>query len=803
MPTEAQKVYPIGNLEDFHRERHIFDLFFTRGIGRVSVITSNIIRFQYTVEKDWSYKPLLSIEEKEWKSVPIQIKRHAEKLDIMTPKLIVSLVFKPFNIRIYDHEGHLLVQDNPKCSVTYKGNQIAVHKKSPPNTPIIGMGDQHGNFDRSGRAFRFEMMKSSEKRLKAHSNPQLIFPTFCYKGKDLAVGYFLDNPNNSIVDLRNSPRGDFSMITDNGNLDYYVIIGEELPDVTAGISLLIGNSIFPPRWSLEIMKGLETHLDPKKFLKVYKQIREKFLYTSSIIAQQPNNDSTGFWDDRPVKLLKSFKRSDQIPHFMMEIDQQIPKNSLQKKTLKALTAKDAFIKAAPSLPSDSDENKDVFLDPFNESGQDFTEASLKPLFDEQLRGIEVRDDCPNWTRTSIGDEKVHCVQEIVAEDGESVEKLVHEIDAKNLLAYIPNGLVKNIVSAYAKAKPDLRPLVVSSSGYAGVQRYSVIRPIHTKMDWPDISKFLTRILSLNISGAPLICVDIDLSMDFEDKFMTRLIQALAFVPLIRLRIAKDFDLEKILDADHFLESLDRIFRLRETWLPYLYQLMWSSHKVGTPILYPIIYFYPDMEIGKGLQDLFMVGEHVLVAPMVINKKNREIELPPGDWIDVNTYELHHGGKTLDYNVADETIPMFYREGAIVPQFDSEHADLNKSVVVTFFPKHDVVSESVLYDDDGDSSKYNKDFHACVNLRLSGTKKGFVLKLSRRQGRINPSWANYILCFANSRLDISKVVYNRVEMDYLTSLDELYAEKTGFFLDDEKEILYVKVPYEREGGVVRF
>jgi hypothetical protein len=26
---------------------------------------------------------------------------------------------------------------------------------------------------------------------------------------------------------------------------------------------------------------------------------------------------------------------------------------------------------------------------------------------------------------------------------------------------------------------------------------------------------------------------------------------------------------------------------------------------------------------------------------------------------------------------------------------------------------------------------------------------------------------------------------------------------GFFLDDEMEMLFVKIPYEREGGVVRF
>ena len=176
MPATAAKILPIGNLENFHRERHIFDLFFSRGLGRLSVVTANIIRVQYTLEPDWPYKPLLSIEEKEWKTVPIQIKRHAEKLDITTPKLIVSIVFRPFNIRIYDHDGHLLTQDNPKCSVTYKKDGVNVHKKVPPGASVLGLGDLPGKMDRQGTLHHFEMLKSSEKDLEQHKNPQINYP---------------------------------------------------------------------------------------------------------------------------------------------------------------------------------------------------------------------------------------------------------------------------------------------------------------------------------------------------------------------------------------------------------------------------------------------------------------------------------------------------------------------------------------------------------------------------------------------------------------------------------------------------
>jgi len=150
-----------------------------------------------------------------------------------------------------------------------------------------------------------------------------------------------------------------------------------------------------------------------------------------------------------------------------------------------------------------------------------------------------------------------------------------------------------------------------------------------------------------------------------------------------------------------------------------------------------------------------------------------------------------------------TLPIYFFEGAIVPTYETGTDGMDRSIVVTFFPKSDLISESFLYDDDGDSNKYQQQQHANIQLKLSSTKKGYVLKLARRQGRVNPSWSSYLLRFIHSRLDIQRVVYNRTELVYYTSLEELNEAKMGFFLDDELEMLFIKVPYEREGGVVRF
>ena len=193
----------------------------------------------------------------------------------------------------------------------------------------------------------------------------------------------------------------------------------------------------------------------------------------------------------------------------------------------------------------------------------------------------------------------------------------------------------------------------------------------------------------------------------------------------------------------------------------------------------------------------------LLLPFTKADDNRTVTLPPGLWADANTFEVHDGPKNLDVYFDENPLPMYYREGAIVPSFDNTTPGLEKSVVVTFFPKSDLVSESFLYDDDGDTTKYQNQQHSSIQMRLSSTKKGYVLKFSRRQGKSNPSWSSYLLKFIHSRLDIQRVVYNRMELTYFTSFEELASSKAGFYLDDELEMLFVKVPYEREGGVVRF
>ncbi len=803
MATKKLTAVPIGNLENFRRERHIFDLFFSKGMGRLSVITPSIFRVQYTVQKNWTYKPHLAIEEKEWKSVPLQIKRHREKLDVTTPKLIISMVFHPFSVRVYDHEGRLLTQDHPRSAAVFKGPRIIVNKKCPGGVPILGLGDLPGPIDRRGRLHRMEMQVSNEKGLKSHLNPQLVFPLFAYQGKDTAVGYFLDNPTSSLIDFRKADLGEFAMATDDGELDYYWIVGQDIDEVVQGFFTLVGNSTFPPRWSLEVMKGLEAPMNSKDFLKTYTPLREDLVTTSSVMVHQPKDQSTGFWDDQPGRMLKAFKRTDMIPHFMMEIDQRMPLEKLRKSHARRLKQSGGFLSTDEKYTETLQQNGYAYLDPFFEGNHQWLSERLGPLFSTGLRGIEVKDACMPWDRKDLRSTTVKCIQEIVAEDGESIEKLVHHVEARKLMAYMPNGLAKGLHMAQLNSVSEFRPLVISSAGYAGIQRYCVLKPLHGPMSYGDLPRFITRLLSLNVSGAPLLCCDLKLEPGMDQKFMSRLAYALAFVPLIRLHFSPEVNLEELHRADQFLKALNHVFEYRESWLPYLYQLMWTAHTKGSPILYPAVYFFPEWQEGYDLQDMYFVGKYILVAPHTSAAESREVHLPPGEWVHASTFTSHEGNSKVKVAFNDDPLPLFYREGAIVPRFDIRDPLMDRSVMVTVFPKPDSVTELEVYDDDGETKRYKTEEYSAIQLRLTSSHKGHVLKIARRQGRNNPSWTSYVFRFLRSRLDIQRVVYNRVELEYFPSKEELFGQKMGFHLDDEKELMFIKVPYEREGGVIRF
>lgn len=105
---------------------------------------------------------------------------------------------------------------------------------------------------------------------------------------------------------------------------------------------------------------------------------------------------------------------------------------------------------------------------------------------------------------------------------------------------------------------------------------------------------------------------------------------------------------------------EKYMRLREKLRSYTRSLMEQAHKKGTPVMRPLFYDYPEDKECWEIEDTYMYGGNILVAPILYaRQKAREIYLPKGDvWIDVWTGSKMEGGRKYIVNVVDEQIPVY-------------------------------------------------------------------------------------------------------------------------------------------------
>ncbi|MBD2871961.1 glycoside hydrolase family 31 protein [Paenibacillus arenilitoris] len=108
-------------------------------------------------------------------------------------------------------------------------------------------------------------------------------------------------------------------------------------------------------------------------------------------------------------------------------------------------------------------------------------------------------------------------------------------------------------------------------------------------------------------------------------------------------------------------------------------------------------------------DQYMIGDAMLVAPLVEGEVEREVLLPAGSWIGLESGERYEGGGVIRVRAGIDTIPVFVRDGAVIPMTAAlphalrpgEQAPLE---LVHFGTKE---GEGWVYDDDGETLDYER------------------------------------------------------------------------------------------------
>jgi alpha-D-xyloside xylohydrolase len=116
----------------------------------------------------------------------------------------------------------------------------------------------------------------------------------------------------------------------------------------------------------------------------------------------------------------------------------------------------------------------------------------------------------------------------------------------------------------------------------------------------------------------------------------------------------------------FTDDFRRAVELKYRLMPYIYAQARACSEQGYPMLRTLFFEYPADPTSWLIEDEYLLGRDLLVAPLMEEVASRDVYLPPGAWIDYQTGKRYVGEKWQ--HIAAGTIPvvLLVREGAVIP-----------------------------------------------------------------------------------------------------------------------------------------
>jgi alpha-D-xyloside xylohydrolase len=115
-----------------------------------------------------------------------------------------------------------------------------------------------------------------------------------------------------------------------------------------------------------------------------------------------------------------------------------------------------------------------------------------------------------------------------------------------------------------------------------------------------------------------------------------------------------------------VQDFRRAVELKYTLMPYIYAQALDSSARGFPMLRTLFFEYPEDRNSWTIDDEYMFGSSLLVAPMFEAAKSRQVYLPPGSWIDYQTAKVYAGAQWHDIEPGPIPIVLLVKDHSVIP-----------------------------------------------------------------------------------------------------------------------------------------
>jgi alpha-D-xyloside xylohydrolase len=286
-----------------------------------------------------------------------------------------------------------------------------------------------------------------------------------------------------------------------------------------------------------------------------------------------------------------------------------------------------------------------------------------------------------------------------------------------------------------------RVVILTRSAFAGQQRNATISwSGDISANWETLRRQIPAGLSFAMSGFPYWTTDVGgffrpvdqyTSPDYHE-LLIRWFEFGAFCPIFRIH-GYQSKTEMWNYGPEVEKILTQYDQLRYRLMPYIYSNAWGVTSRGETIMQALPFVYPDELALRDVDDEFLFGNSLLISPVTQpNATSRSVILPSGnDWVDFWSGKTYPGGQTIVANAPLDQIPIFIKEGSVVPMGPvvQSTAEAQDPLEIRVYGGKD--ADFQLYEDSGDSYAY--EHGARVTIHLHWDDRRNTLSIGDRAG----------------------------------------------------------------------
>ncbi|MDF3128455.1 glycoside hydrolase family 31 protein [Kiritimatiellaeota bacterium B1221] len=684
---------------------------------KLDFIFNDVLRIKVSQGGVFDASPTFAIPQDEFGDVPFTLSRSDEKLQLCSDALRVEVELNPFSIQVLRTNGEAILDPVDEWSYRFLNNAWCVRRRKKEGDVFVGLGEKTGGLNHQGRSLTQWntdiLAPAHDGSVRDDQNPDLtqvptsnVFDPY-YMSINLlyhlpgaqggaASASFMDNGYEMKYNL--SAEGEYEIQAEGGQLTEYIFAGPGIPDILKRFAALTGKMQAPPLWALGHHQCRWFRYPEKEWKALGQTYREK---------QIPCD---GLWLD--IDYMDEYRvftwNTDDFPDITSTL------NELKEQGFRAITIIDPGVKYEKGY-SVYEEGAERNLFCKTEGGQTYIgevwpgRTAFPDFVKEEARAWWGR---LNAEHVQSGLAGIWNDMNEPATGAQSPYAMRFDRDGANHAheRYHNQYAMLMAMGTYEgmrTAMPNLRTFILSRAGFAGMQRYAANWTGDNCSTWEHLAMSIPMNCNLGLSGHPFVGSDIGgFCGDTQEELLVRWYQYGVFQPFMRNHNCTGNRSQYPWSFGEKAEALiKKAIELRYRLLPYIYTSFMQSAEEGCPVQKPLLYDYQDDENVMNHTTEYLFGSSLLIAPVVEQGAvKREVYLPQGSWYCYHTGVLFNGGESCLVDAPMDTIPVFVKAGAVVPEAEVVESTMRYAPcsldLKVYLPLSDGSYHSTLFEDDG-------------------------------------------------------------------------------------------------------